>query len=61
MKIAIIGIDHMGDWFSRDFLKDGHQPAIFDLDREKLQSHQHTLVLKELVALADFVVLQNYC
>ncbi|GAK56481.1 prephenate dehydrogenase [Candidatus Vecturithrix granuli] len=55
MKIAIIGAGHVGGWFARELIKDGHELAIFDLNPHKTAEFQDNCVLKELAELTQFV------
>ncbi len=54
MKIAVIGIGHMGGWFARELAKDDNQLAVFDLDPEKTESLAGIQVLKEPPELSAF-------
>lgn len=55
MKIAVIGIGHMGGWFAAEFIKEEHEVTVFDLDPEKAKEIHNARVLHELSELSDFV------
>ncbi len=54
MKIAIIGIGHMGEWFARELLNEGHTVAVFDTEQKKAQKIENARILDELSELSDF-------
>ncbi len=54
MKIAVIGIGHMGGWFAKELASDGHEIVVFDLDKEKTREFHDARVLNELAELSDF-------
>jgi 3-hydroxyisobutyrate dehydrogenase-like beta-hydroxyacid dehydrogenase len=55
MKIAVIGAGHVGGWFARELIKDGHDIAIFDLNPHQTAGFQNKNVLQALPELTEFV------
>lgn len=54
MKIAVIGVGHMGRWFARELASDGNDVAVFDIKPEVVKSVDGIRVLDDLSALRDF-------
>ncbi len=54
MNIAVIGIGHMGEWFARELLKEGHEVAVFDLDPTRVEQLGQARILRNLSELSDF-------
>ena len=54
MKVAVIGAGHMGAWFASEFIKDGHEVAIFDLNSEKTKDLHKARILNAISELSDF-------
>ncbi|MBD3324495.1 prephenate dehydrogenase/arogenate dehydrogenase family protein [candidate division KSB3 bacterium] len=60
MKIAVLGAGHMGRWFARELLTEGHEIAVFDVDPDTthdLPSAQILSALPELEAFAPELLL----
>lgn len=55
MKIAVIGVGHMGSWFAKELANDGNEVAIFDKNSAKIQNLADLTILATLAELAEFV------
>ena len=53
MKIAIIGVGHMGGWLANILAKD-NDVAVYDTDQAKVQKLEHITVLKDPSELLGF-------
>ena len=53
MKIAIIGVGHMGGWLAK-VLSSGNSIAVYDINKSKTKSLDNITVLKELSDLSTF-------
>jgi prephenate dehydrogenase len=53
MKIAVIGVGHMGSWLARTLAKD-NDVAVYDVDKAKVKKLDHVTVLHDLSALSGF-------
>ncbi len=53
MRIAIIGVGHMGGWLARTLIKD-NQVAVYDIDSSKTKGLDEVLVFNELSELSGF-------
>ena len=54
MRIAIIGVGHMGGWFAKELASEGHAVAVFDADPQKIGGLPGLTVLQKFAELADF-------
>ena len=54
MKIAVIGVGHMGSWFAKEFAADGNQIAVFDAEPQRMEGFVGVTVLRELAELEAF-------
>ncbi len=53
MKIAIIGVGHMGSWLARSFSED-NTVAVYDINKDKTKGLKDVTLLKDLSELANF-------
>lgn len=53
MKIAIIGVGHMGSWLARSFSK-GNSVAVYDTNKDKTKDLKDVTILKNLSELTSF-------
>lgn len=54
MKIAVIGAGHVGGWFARELIKDGHELAVFDLNPQKTAELHNARIMQDLAELTEF-------